>query len=267
MSITYHELISEIETIAPRSLEESWDNCGMQINMGNNSINRILISLEITKEIIEEAKKLDIDFLITHHPLLFHKLDVVDNNTITGNYIVELIKLGISVYSAHTTFDSAFGGNNEYLAELLGLHRVRHFKSRQNYPNEEIMGRLGDLKEPISLEKVVRKVEDALKIQGGVRVIGDVKRLIKKVGICTGAGGDIMESAIRHSCDLFITGDVRHHEALLAKESGLCVIDAGHYWTERIFTENFAEKLKRATGEKVEIFESQINTNPFTCIM
>lgn len=267
MSISYEELISEIETIAPRNLEESWDNCGMQINMGNKTVNRILISLEITKEIIEEAKSLNIDFIITHHPLLFHNVKIIDNNTVTGNYIVDLIKLGVSVYSAHTTFDSAFGGNNEYLAELLGLNRIRHFKAGHGFSEDEVIGRLGDFKEAVPLEKVVKKVQDKLKIQGGVRVIGDIKKVIKKVGICTGAGSDIIEDAINHSCDLFITGDVKHHDALLAKESGLCVIDAGHYWTEKIFTNNFADQLKKALGEKVEIIESKVNTNPFTCIM
>jgi putative NIF3 family GTP cyclohydrolase 1 type 2 len=107
-----------IQLLAPRELEEEWDNSGMQINMGNNEVSRVLVALEITKSLIAEAMMKGVDFIITHHPLLFNKIDQVDNNDIIGNYIIDLVKADISVYSAHTTFDEAFGGNNEYLADL-----------------------------------------------------------------------------------------------------------------------------------------------------
>lgn len=263
MSMNFNELVAEIEEIAPRELEEDWDNSGMQINMGNKEVKRVLVTLEITKKVIEEAKNKNIDFIITHHPLMFHKIDVVDNNTITGNYIIDLIKLGISVYSAHTTFDDAFGGNNEYMAELIGLSRIRRLKDKRPLVKEYVIGRMGNFREPCTMENACKIVEEALGIPGELKAVGDPNKMIKTVGLCTGAGGEAMEAAIRNGCDLFITGDIRHHEAQVAREMGLCLIDAGHYGTERIFSENFAGKLRKNVSSKIEIFESEINVNPF----
>lgn len=267
MSMKMNELIAEIEVIAPRELEEEWDNSGMQINMGNQEVNRVLIALEITKGVIAEAMMKDIDFIITHHPLLFHKIDVVDYNTITGNYVIDLIKAGISVYSAHTTFDDAFGGNNEYLADILGLSRIRRIKNKRTAlkgdGREYVVGRMGDFTEPITMEAACRLVEKALDIKGELKTVGDSNKIIRTVGLCTGAGGDTMGPAIKNGCDLFITGDVRHHEAQIAIEKGICIIDAGHHGTEKIFAENFADKLKKNVGSKIQIIESEINTNPF----
>jgi len=267
MSMKMSELIAEIEVIAPREIEEEWDNSGMQINMGNQEVNRVLIALEITKSVIAEAMMKDVDFIITHHPLLFSKIDVVDYNTITGNYVIDLIKAGISVYSAHTTFDDTFGGNNEYLADILGLSRIRRIKNKRfamkGDDREYVVGRMGNFSELITMEAACRLVEEALGVKGELKTVGDQNKIISTVGLCTGSGGDTMAAAIKNGCDLFITGDVKHHEAQIAREKGICLIDAGHYGTEKIFAENFADKLKKNVGSKIQIIESEINTNPF----
>ncbi len=271
MSMKMSELIAEIEVIAPRELEEEWDNCGMQINMGNKEVNRVLVALEITKGVISEAIEKNIDFIITHHPLLFEKIDVVDNNNIKGNYMIDLVKRGISVYSAHTTFDEAFGGNNEYLADLIGLSRVRKLKNIRpavkGATGEHIVGRMGNFMEPMSMMATCRIVEVALGVSGELKTVGDPNKLIRTVGLCAGSGSDSMVASIKNGCDLFITGDIRHHEAQVAKESGLCLIDAGHYGTEKIFTENFADKLKKNVGSKIQVIESEINSNPFNNVI
>lgn len=268
MSIAEKELVQIIETIAPRNLEEPWDNCGRQINLvTDKGISRILVCLEVTGDVIEEAKNLDADYIIAHHPLIFGALKAIDHNNITGKYIVELITAGISVYSAHTTFDSAFGGNNDYLAELLGLHRIRKFRPPKNEPNMEIVGRIGDFEKPVSLNEICSILKEKLDISYDMKVVGEPDCMIKKVGLCTGAGGSILEHAIDNGCQLFITGDVKYHDAQLAKETGICLVDAGHFHTEQIFTENFAEKLDRAINQggdnRVTIFKSEVDIDPF----
>lgn len=267
MAIKLDDLLNELCTIAPRDLEEDWDNGGFQINMGNNEVNKILICLEITEDVINEAVELGVDFIVTHHPLLFKKVDVVDANTITGNYIIKLIKYGITVYSAHTSFDSVFGGNNDYLAELLNLQKVRRLKLWTPYGNKEQIGRMGTFQKALSLKEATDLVNEKLNLNGQFRVVGSPSKTLKTVGVCTGAGGSSLEAVIRSKCDLYVTGEVTYHEAQMAKEIGLCIISTGHYGSEYIFIENFAKKLRKAVMENVEILESKIIVNPFDSML
>lgn len=263
MSIASEVLLNALRTIAPRELEEDWDNGGYQINMGNTEVKRILISLEITGEVIEEAVKRGADFIVTHHPLFFHKLDVIDAKTMVGGQAIELIRHGITLYSAHTCFDSAFGGNNDYLANLLDLQKIRKLKVWTPRGDQELMGRMGEFREPCTLREAADLVERVLRLKEHVRLVGNPGKSVKRVALCTGAGGDAIEALSQGGCDLYITGDVKHHQAQMAKEMGLALIDAGHYGTESIFVENFSNQLRKITEGQVEILESNIIVNPF----
>lgn len=262
MSMKLHTLIGEIEHIAPRELEESWDNCGLQITIDKEDIQRVLVALEITGAVIKEAQDRNIDLIVTHHPLIFQPIRNVDHHHVTGKYLVDLIQSNISVYAAHTTFDEASEGNNDYLAQLIGLREVRRLKTasgREDYP----AGRIGSLTTPCSLAEMAERLGNILHIAGEMQVVGNPDQVIKTVGLCTGAGSSVIKAAGWNQCDLFITGDVRYHDAQEAKESGLCLIDAGHYGTEKIFAENFVRQLKMRVGDQVELFASVIDQNPF----
>lgn len=259
------DLIEIINKIAPESIAESWDNCGMQINMGNDEVSKILVCLEITKAVIEEAKAEGADFILTHHPLYFREIKQIDDNNIIGNYTVDLIKSGISVYSAHTSFDKVEGGNNTTLCQMLEMVNVE--KMYEGPGENDYVGYTGEFECEISLAEAVLKVKNALKLDDAeIRYTGIPEALIKKVGVCSGAGADLARLAKSKGCDLFITGDVKYHDAQTASETGIALIDAGHYGTEYIFAENMAEKLKDIVGDKVEIIVSAVNINPFKSI-
>ena len=144
MSITKEELVRCIETIAPKELMESWDNTGIQLDVGHREINRILVCLDICSETIEEAIEEDCEYIISHHPLMFSPIQRVSKEDAVGRYLIKLIRNNISVYSSHTSFDSTAGGNNDFLAEKLGLREV-------DTPEEEPVMRAGILPEPVSL--------------------------------------------------------------------------------------------------------------------
>ena len=263
MSVKVEEFIQVINNFAPRSLEEEWDFSGWQINLGNKDVKRVLVALEITNAIIDEAIKKKADFILTHHPLIFGEIDMVDNNNVTGNYIIRLIKAGISVYSAHTDFDSAFGGMNDDLADRIGLFKVRRLHTHKyNGEQEIIMGRLGEYESEKTLEEVCEIVKESLDIDRKLLVVGDSAAKIRKVAVCSGAGADLIPQLINH-CDLLITGDVRYHAGQMASESGLCVIEAGHYATEKFFAENMGDKIKSQIGDRIDIIESKINVEAF----
>lgn len=267
MGIRVEELLDQLRIIAPRELEEEWDNGGFQINTRIPEAKRIMVALEITNDVIKEAASKKVDFIVTHHPLLMEKIDVIDAGTLTGGYIVKLLSHGITVYSAHTNFDAVFGGNNDYLADLLDLQMVRRLKLKTPFGDKEMIGRLGSLREPITLKEMAERVESVLKLTEPLRIVGNLKSKISTVAISSGAGAFAMDAAIKNRCDLFITGDVKYHQAQKAKEMGLNIIDAGHYGTEYIFIENFANKLRKAVGDKVEIIESASLVNPFDSVV
>lgn len=285
MSISMLKLQEILEDIAPLEMQEDWDNSGMQIDMGRSSVSRILVCLEITGEVVEEALNADADLIVTHHPLLFRGIRRIDRNDAAGRNLIDLITGGISVYSAHTCFDSAPGGNNDDLAERLRLRSVselgkpecgepecgkpedgteeRGEQERRSFAT----GAKGYLETPMRLSDFAIYLDEILENPGGLKVSGDAERIIQKVGLCTGAGGEFLPAAAQAGCDVYISGDLKHHEVQEAKENGLCVIDAGHYGTEFLFAENMAKKLRARTAGQVEVLESQVNADPYDFVL
>lgn len=265
--VTKHEIIKALNKIAPESSAEPWDNCGMQLDLGKNAFEKIIVCLEITGDVIEEAKAKGADLIITHHPLYFRETKNIINGTFPGEYTIELIKSGISVYSAHTSFDKADGGNNTELCEMLGLTDIeKMYESGDVNDYVGYMGLVSDAKPP-TLEELALRVKSVLHLEKGeVRMTGAQSSIIYKVGVCTGAGADLMQLASSYGCDAFVTGDVKYHEAQLAKELGIGLIDAGHYGTEAIFAPNMADKLRGILGAEADIEVSETDINPFTIV-
>lgn len=256
-----------MEDIAPLSMQEVWDNSGLQIDYGNEEVERILVALEITGDVIEEANAKKTNMIVVHHPLIFEPIRKIDYRDMEGDYILRLIRGGISVYAAHTNFDSARNGNNDRLMELLGIQRF----SRLNMPGrgfeESTLARIGTLPEPILFTDFLNRLDRVLGHPGGVKVSGDAGRLIQKVAICCGGGGEYYQGALAAGADVFVSGDIKHHEAQRARESGLCVVDAGHYGTEQIFVRNMAQQLKQKGGDRLTVICSEVMQNPYDFIL
>jgi len=262
MGIKYAELKESIELIAPQFLMEEWDNSGIQIKTSDNNIEKILVTLEITEDVIDEAIENEVDLIITHHPLIFKEIRKIDNDDLIGRYINKLVMKKISVYSAHTTFDKATGGNNDYLISLIDL-KMSKTTGTGNF-GEFGIGRLLNLKNTVKLDDLASIIENILEIPSfELKKVGNTEKTIIKIGVCTGSGASLINDALENGCDVLITGDIKYHDAQYAKEMGMCLIDAGHYYTERTFSKNFAAKLRKITSDKINIIESKINLNPF----
>lgn len=288
-----------IEDFAPTDYYEGEDNSGIQIDTGED-VSRILVCLELNDDVLAEAINKDADMIITHHPLLFYPVSRIDVADPVGRYISTAIANGVSIYSSHLAFDNARRGNNMHLAELLRLEGVVYPEDWNEDDDEEVIGgsdawmeangivltpnddeedefvydednpgSMGYLPKIMTLDEVCLYVERCLDLpQHYIRVVDGGCDEIEKVAFCTGAGGDFAKTAIANDCQLLITGDLKFHEAQYAKAMGLSVIDAGHYGTEKIFTNNFAELLREALEEAgvydVEVLEAASNTNPYT---
>ncbi len=247
--------------IAPPHLAEEWDNCGFQIRCDSDqNIEKILVCLEISDDIITEAIQKSADLIVTHHPLIFGGIRSVDMDDMTGRYVLRLIRAGISVYSAHTSFDSAKDGTNQYLAECLGLEEISPLVPAED--GESGMGRAGVYRRPLPFSEFALRLKDAC--DGSIfRISGTIPEFVSKVSLCTGAGSEFIGEAEENASDVYITGDVKYHDARTACEKKFCIIDAGHFGTENIFTPNFAGQLRKLCPQDVEIMEAESDLDPF----
>lgn len=266
--VTLNQIAELIEERAPLQTQEDWDNSGWQIRLAgeaaNGEIHRILVTLEISEDVVSEAVSEGVQLIVCHHPLIFGGLKKVDSNTVIGNMVCQLVQKGISVYATHTPFDKCEGGNNDYLARLLGLVEIQPIAGDESGICR--MGRLETLQTAWQIAEgfSVRTGQD----RRNYRLAGDTvpDKLVKFIGMCTGAGSEFMSLAAAAGCDLYVTGDVKYHEAQHARELGLTLLDMGHFGSEQIFTENMAGILREALDGQVEVLESKVCLNPFTAI-
>jgi len=273
--MTVGDVADVIESIAPVQLQEPWDNSGIMIGFRDEPVKKILTCLEINEEIVKEAEECGADMIVTHHPLIFSSIKSLCTCNYKDRLIIRMIRNGISVYSCHTPFDKVKGGNNDIIAEKLGLTAVKNLNGEEvetaakmaDKKDEADIGRIGQFGSAIKLKDVISLITSNLNMSiRQLRVTGDLNTEITKIGICTGAGSDLMGMAANQGCQLFVTGDVKYHEAQTAIEEGICLIDAGHYGTEKFFGENMKDKLQKKLGSSVEVIASGIDLDPFEII-
>lgn len=245
MSLKVKNIKAIMDNVAPENLKESYDNVGLMIGSLESEVTNILIALDCTLKVIEEAKEKNCNFIITHHPLLFVKPSSITDETLQGRKIIELIKNNISLYSSHTNLDSVKGGLNDIITELLGYNNYSIIEP--NYSNntfgEDGVGRLVTIDEPITLMEICAHVKAALNISN-LRYIGDGSKIIRKLAIVNGSGEDIYKAAFSLGADLMITGDTKYHNSSDFSEMNMSIIDAGHFETEWPAMKAFANKLK-----------------------
>lgn len=365
MGVRCSEITKYIEEFAPAHLAEDWDNVGLLLGNYENEIKRVMVCLDITSKIAEDAVKKQVDLIVSHHPLIFKGFKRINENDPKGKIIYKLIKNDINIYCAHTNFDVAEGGMNNLLAGLLELKQVRNLKSYKteklykvvvfvpeesvdrvrdsmssagagwigNYsdcsfmvkgigtfrplkntnpyigkqgnlekvdefrletivpqknlsrvigsmidahPYEEVaydiyplqlkgkeygLGKVGMLDTPVTFDDFIRMVKSRLDIKN-VRVIGSVDNNISKVAVFCGSFDESWADVIREGADILVTGDIKYHTALDIIEMGLCVIDAGHFNTEKIMVSRMAGILKERFS-KIEVISNDLEEDPF----
>lgn len=262
------ELMGELYSIYnPKSAEE-WDNVGLMVGDENREINKILFCLDVTKDVVEESINRGVDLIISHHPFIFHGMKNITTETIQGEKVLRLIENKIAVYSIHTNSDMAFGGLNDFiLSKIVGdkeveVQDVKTYNDYNIYKNimeDHSRGevRIKTLEKPMKLEKLIEDIKEKLNIKF-VRYVGDKNREIKKIGIITGAGGSFI-SKTEEDVDVFLTGDLGHHNALDALEENKLLVDIGHYESEYLFVELMEEKLRDIfKGEMIKYYGEPI---------
>lgn len=232
---TVSDVMEVMNRLAPPALAEAWDNPGLMLGDPAREVQKIYVCLDVDGVNAEQAIRLGADLILSHHPLLFHPMKQIVEDNAAGSIVRRLITNDIAVFSAHTNLDKAEGGMNDWLAEKLGLSSVRPFREEE-IAGDMGIGRIGILDPPMEMEDFVSFVKGTLNCPT-LRYAGDPNDVLSTVALCSGGGGDGIKTAYRAGADVYITADVRHHEAQLAAELGLNLIDAGHFETENIICE------------------------------
>ncbi len=248
------EILNIIEENYPKTLAYSWDNVGMLAGSKKKEIKKVLLTLDVTPTVVDEAIDWGADLIISHHPLIFDGIKSFSEESSKVNMYVKIIRNNLAVYSAHTNMDRAERGINQRLSEIFGL------KNTEILEDETGLGRIGDM-EKTTLFEFAKTVKEKLNTPM-VRVSGNPDSKISKVAIGSGGCSDLYPLAISKGADVLLTADLKYHTAIDAYFDGISIIDAGHYPTEIIVMDMFYDLLKN-TG--LEIRKSK-NSDIFSYI-
>ena len=251
--------------IAPVCLAAEWDNVGLLVGDRKSAVTHIMTCLTVTPETVAEAIDKQAGLIVTHHPFPFAPLKTITTDTNLGTMLWQLAQAGISVYSAHTAFDSAALGINQQIAEGLNLKDIKPLEpinDPQSAATEGLgTGRYGTV-EFASLAELAQRAKSVFNIES-LHIVGDSERPLTKIGIACGSAGEFIRCASRQGCDVLITGEARFHTCLEARALGIAMILLGHYASERFALDNLAATLADQFSE-LTVWVSTDEEDPLT---
>ncbi len=226
--MTVRELYQKLDERIPRSLSFSWDNDGLMCCPdGAREVKRVLVALDVTGEVTEIAIEGGYDVILSHHPFIFKGLKALDDEGAISAKAIRLLQNNISVMSFHTRLDCAEGGVNDKLCELLDLGYVEDMLE-DGLP----LGRIGNFDVPMSATEFAATVKEVL--DAPCVLLADAGAEVRRVAVCGGSGGDLLNTARKMGADTFVSGRVGYHEMTDAPDfcEKLNIIEAGHFYTE-----------------------------------
>ncbi|MBR1731918.1 MAG: Nif3-like dinuclear metal center hexameric protein [Ruminococcus sp.] len=224
------DIIDFTESFAPLVSAMEFDNVGLLVGDKNEAVTKVVVALDITDEVIDEAKENSAELIISHHPVIFDPLKRIEKNSA----VYKLIKNDIAALCLHTNLDlSPVFGVNTCLAEAVGVKNCEFVEGECLY--------IGELEKPALNRSFALTVKEALGCSGLRYTLGN--KTVKRVAICSGSGGDLAVLAAEKGADALLTGEIKHHEILDADRTGIAVVDAGHFRTEDIVIEPLCKKL------------------------
>lgn len=247
------DIIHIIESVAPLSYQEDWDNSGLQVGDRNAKVEAALLAVDVTESIVSEAVAKHCDLIVSHHPLLFRGLKHLTGSTPQERCVEQAIREGIAIYSSHTAMDSYLHGVSGRMAERIGMSEYRVLVP-QTGQSEVGLGVTGNLPTPMHWSDFVRLVYGAFYAEhSGLRCVPPSKNEVQTIALCGGAGAEFLENAIAQGADVYISADFKYHE-MQGAVGRIGVIDIDHWASEQFTRDIFAELLTPYI--KVHIAES-----------
>jgi dinuclear metal center YbgI/SA1388 family protein len=270
---TVDDIIDAVEQIAPLNLAEKWDNCGLQVGSRSRRVQKVWVALDPLLPVVDAAADQGVDLIITHHPLLFRSLKRIDLESAIGKVIAKAIESRIAIYSAHTNLDSAHRGINTQLADLMGLRGLEPLLpanvDSMHGSDEELqagLGRIGWIDPAQTVTELVEPIKRSLNLTS-VRIAGNTHLKVHRAAVCSGAGSSLMEAFLTSGAQLYISGDLRYHDARAVEEAGRALIDVGHFASEQIVIESLVDQLRQVAQNaqwEISIEPCNVEQDPFT---
>ena len=244
------EITALLDKEFPPEAAEAWDNIGLLVGREDKEARRVLLTLDVTPFVVEEAVRAGVQLIVSHHPMMFNGVKKITSDSMEGRMLLALTENKIAVYAAHTNMDSAKRGLNYELARLFGLQKA--VPVEPNAVSGAGLGRIGDLKTPVSAREFAELAKKIL--HTAVRLSGNPQKLVKRAAVGSGASDDIIPRAVSMGADLVLTGDCKYHRNQEYVGMGAVVVDAGHYPTEIIAMDVFERTL---AGCNIELIKSK----------
>lgn len=236
-------------------LQDEWDNSGLQVGFPDAEIHRVLTCLDVTEEVLNEASERGCDMIVSHHPLLFHPLRQVSCTTYQQRCVVDALRHGIAIYSAHTSLDNAPGGINYRIAYVIGLEDLHWLQPRPCMDGGS--GVIGTLQEAVPDTEFLKMLKRAFDVEC-LRHTAPSGKTVKTVALCGGSGAFLMQDALAKGADAFVTGEFHYHDYFEA--DGMLLAELGHYQSEKCAAGLLKDILNSALP-LLEVVTTELVTN------
>lgn len=249
------EITDYLEKVFPPEYKEDFDNIGLLVGRGDKNITKVLLCLDANKNVVKEAVDIGAELIITHHPVIFNPVKSVTDSTDFGEMIVSAIENKISIYSAHTNLDSAPGGITDTVCKMLGISPFANLEGN--------LGRICHAEKGETAKTLCKKIKKEFAVNTLYSTF-EKDREVKTVAVCNGGGGgELPEIAMSLGADVYISGDLKHHELGMMKvNDNIDFIEIRHFDSEKIVTEILENKLREKFSDKLEIHKSQVEVSP-----
>ena len=259
-----YQVVDALEQYAPLPLQEGYDNAGLQVGLTETvEVSGALLCLDVTEAVVDEAISKGCNLIVSHHPLIFRKLARVSDENYVQRTVMKAVKNDIAIVSMHTNMDAAMGGVNFKIAEKLGLRDIVFLGNPKEVDGvkggDGVIGEIGEPGKGIAADDLVLMLREKFHVEC-VQCNQLLRRPIRKVALCGGAGAFLLEKAIESGADAFVTGEMSYHE-YFGHEQEIQICTIGHYQSEQFTNEIFEEIISgKCTGVKCCL--SETNTNP-----
>ena len=252
-----HDVLAALETITPLRYAESWDNVGLLTGDPAAAIERVMLTIDLTHAVLDEAVERRAGLVIAYHPALFEAIKRVRHDSV----LYRAIRADIAVWSPHTALDVAPGGTNDMLADALGLTEREPLRLLASADGGGI-GRIGVLPTASTRAELIKHLKRELGVEA-VLVAGPLDGVLTRAAVCAGAGRGLLDDAIKQKANLFLTGELPHHDALKAAAAGMTLVCVLHSNSERAALRRFKARIVEA-AEGVDVVLSEVDRDPYT---